>query len=147
MADCEDRLSVKFPANFRGIISSFDFGRLTIGPVVFCTTGDYLSELLELNLQVHWWGSGIRPSNLLMIANSDPCAILLDLGTCEVLSMDAEDGYQKSGKIARNFEKFLRGLGTIVLTRNHINDKRELAQSVFKDVEGQESEFWFELAQ
>lgn len=69
---CENHLAVKFPSSFRNLIAAFDFGQLTIGPVVFCSSGDYLAELITLNERVNWWGDGERPSNLILIGTQTP---------------------------------------------------------------------------
>lgn len=146
IADTEVKLSMHFPIVFRKLISSFDFGNLTIGPVVFCAKGDYLNELIDLNENVYWWGSGQKPSNLIMIANSDPFAILLDETEGKVLAMDSELGWQKPIVIAKDFYNFIRGVGTVMLRRNNTNDKSQLAQIVHEEVGSQSYEFWFGLA-
>jgi len=143
---CENRLSVSFPPAFRASIASLDFGRLTIGPVVFCNTGNYLDELVTLNEQVHWWGSGSRPRELIMIANSDPYPILTNTETGEVLAMDPERGWHSATMIARDFECFLRGIGTVFLLRNSVLDKAIFAQAMCRDVDGQDVSYWLNLA-
>lgn len=144
--DVENKLLVSLPKEFRDLILAFDFGQLTIGPVAFCATGDYFSELFQLNTQVNWWRGEQRPEGLLMVANSDPFAILLDLKTGAVLAMDAEIGYEKSVRIARNFRDFLLGIGTLMLMRNVSNDRQDLARTVSSDVGSVDLEFWLGLA-
>jgi hypothetical protein len=41
----EKTLAVAFPEDFRELIARFDFGNLTIGPIVFGMCGDYLAEI------------------------------------------------------------------------------------------------------
>lgn len=146
VVNVENQLSVTFPAKFREMIQSYDFGKLTIGPIAFCGTGDYLKELIESNVSVLWWGEGKRPHNLVMVANSDPFAILLDVNTGALLAMDAERGWQNSKIIAADFEEFLRGVGTVMLRRNEIADKETLAQAIVVAVGGQDLDFWYGLA-
>lgn len=142
----ESKLSVTLPSDFRDIISQFDFGNLTIGPIAFCASGDYPDELVELNTDVCWWGSGSRPSNLLMIANSDPFVILLDVQSGFVLALDSDTGWESSTKVAEDFRKFLMGLGTVMLKRNETPDRSLLAKAVFADVGSENLEFWSALA-
>ena len=75
--ECERQLGVTFPDDFRALIQTFDFGNLTIGPVAFCETGNYLERLIRWNTGERWWGDGARPESQ-VIAISDPYTILLD---------------------------------------------------------------------
>lgn len=146
LSKCESTLSLGFPPDFRRLISIYDFGNLTIGPVAFCATGDYSSELIEYNEHVVWWGESQRPSNLIMIANSDPFAILLDVNTGDILAMDLELGWQNSVKISENFENFVKGIGTVILLRNAADDKEKLARLVHDVTGSQNINFWITLA-
>ncbi|BBB64203.1 hypothetical protein UNDKW_5930 (plasmid) [Undibacterium sp. KW1] len=147
VAKTEATLGVKFPNEFRTIISEFDFGMLTIGPIVFCAKGDYIQELIDLNTSVCWWREGQRPENMIMIGNSDPFTILLDVNSGCVFAMDPEVGWEKSKIIAGNFLDFFRGIGTAMLMRNEIDDRRGLAQGIFENVKSEDLEFWSQLAQ
>ena len=142
----EKLISTRFPDSFRELIAKFDFGNLTIGPVVFCATGDYLTELIELNSNVTWWGQGQRPENLIMIGNSDPFAILLNTHSGSVCALDSEFGWGKSKKISDDFFGFYSALGTVVLTRNQTLDHRKLAAEILEEVGGEDFEFWLRLA-
>jgi len=146
LLQCEATLSISFPSDFRRLISEYDFGNLTIGPIAFCASGDYQGELLDFNECTRWWGSGERPANLIMIANSDPFAILLDVDTGEVLSMDAELGLHKSTVVSKTFENFLGGIGTTILLRNNVDEKEILAKSVHDAISSQSLGFWISLA-
>ncbi|WP_426990880.1 hypothetical protein ACKI2N_032100 [Cupriavidus sp. 30B13] len=138
-------MSVKLPEKFCQMLARFDFGRLTIGPIAFCGSGDYGRELLSLNEDVHWWGAGARPKNLLMVANSDPFAILLDIDTEAVYAMDPELGWEKAVQIAADFERFVRGVGTAFLCRGRGNASDDLAQSIRLGVQGHDLGFWRNL--
>ncbi|WP_371764996.1 SMI1/KNR4 family protein [Massilia sp.] len=142
----EKLISTNFPYGFRELIAKFDFGNLTIGPVVFCSSGDYLAELVELNLNVMWWGGGQRPENIIMIGNSDPFAILLNTNSGSVYAFDSENGWEKSKKISDDFFGFFSALGTVVLTRNQTLDRRKLAEEILEEVGAEDFEFWLRLA-
>jgi hypothetical protein len=146
IASAEKAVATNFPKDFRELIARFDFGNLTIGPVVFGTSGDYLGEIIELNERAGWWGRAERPTDLLMIANSDPFAILLDCRSGSVYSSDVESGWQKARKIADNFSTFLVGLGTTVLKRFGTHDRYGLANAIAKRVGNDHPEFWLNLA-
>ena len=140
------KLEIKLPRAFRESIKAFDFGRLTIGPVAFCNTGDYLSDVSKLNTTARWWGNGTRPTNFLMVANSDPYAILLAIDTGAVWAMDPEQGYEKAACVAENFEAYLRAIGTIMLRHNDTTDKNLLAREVARDVGDVGLGYWEYLA-
>lgn len=130
----ESSLGVTLPQVFRESIKAFDFGRLTIGPVAFSNTGDYLGDVSKLNTTVRWWGNGARPANFLMVANSDPYAILLAIDTGAVWTMDREQGCEKAACVAESFEAYLRAIGTIMLRRNETTEKSLLAREIARDV-------------
>jgi len=142
----ESALATAFPDDFRDLIARFDFGHLTIGPIVFGTSGDYLAEIVELNEKTRWWGHGERPNNRLMIANSDPFAILLEAGSGFVYALDPDLGPQRSRKIADSFTSFLQGVGTIVLMRQQLEDRHGLATAVSTEVGSEHAGFWCQLA-
>ena len=142
----ENVLGSVLPSEFRGLIGEYDFGRLTIGPVVFCNNGDYLQELVYFNSARRWWGAGLRPNNLLMIANSDPYVIVLDLRDGSVLAMDREFDWRHATRIADRFDFYVRGVGTMMLRRGLINDVSKLSRSVAEDVKSENLKYWTELA-
>lgn len=142
----EKLISTNFPDGFRELIAKFDFGNLTIGPVVFCSSRDYLAELVELNLNVMWWGGGQRPENIIMIGNSDPFAILLNTDSGSIYAFDSETSWKKSKKISDDFFGFFSALGTVVLTRNQTLDRRKLAEEILEEIGAEDFEFWLRLA-
>jgi hypothetical protein len=143
----EREVATPLPCAFREAIQAFDFGRLTIGPVVFGSTGDYLKKLRNLNTNVKWWGEGKRPANLLMVANSDPYAILLDLVTGGVRAMDAERGWKNATEVANGFMAYFRGLGTAMLRRESVGDNLSFANELLADVGGADLAYWANLVQ
>jgi hypothetical protein len=144
----EEKLGIKLPREFTEYIARFDFGRLTIGPVAFGSGGDYLKELIETNQHFCWWGGGKRPDNLLMVGNSDPYVLLLNASSGEILAMDRESEWTKAPPIARHFDLFVRGLGTVMLGRGDLGDveRERLAELVSSDAGGRDSGFWLSLA-
>lgn len=142
----ESSLGLALPKAFRESIKRFDFGRLTIGPVAFCNTDDYLGEIGKLNTSVRWWGDGARPSNFLMVANSDPYAILLAIDTGAVWVMDPEQGHEKAICVAKDFDAYLRAIGTVMLRRNDVADKDVLVREVATAVGDMGFGYWEYLA-
>lgn len=142
----EKTLAIAFPDDFRELIARFDFGNLTVGPIVFGTSGNYPAEITRLNLEAGWWGPGKRPDNLLMIANSDPFAILSDTRSGCVYALDPELGLHRTCKIADSFLSFFLGLGTIVLMRQQVEDRYGLATAVSAGVGSGHTGFWLQMA-
>lgn len=141
----EQRLNVTLPSEFADLVSSYDFGDLTIGPVAFCGSGDYLMELVELNEPVKWWGNGPRPAGMMMIANSDPFSIILNTSTGAVLGFRHEEGWKSARVLARDFSSFFRGLGTAMRRRLAVADKGDLARQISHEVSAEFQEFWVQL--
>ncbi len=143
---CEERLSVRFPPDFRQFISRFDIGSLTIGAVSFCHTGDVVQELTDMNTRdpwgCAWWGEGDRPPSLLRIASTDPYSIVLDTGSNEVHSLDPELGTSEMQVIASDYNLFLRGIGTVFLRRVDDSPDCPLAASIHERVGSQDLQFW-----
>jgi hypothetical protein len=142
----QSRLNFQFPEAFRRVVCAFDLGDLSIGPVSFCGTGDYLSELVQLNKDVTWWGPGEKPADRRMVANSDPYAFLLNGTSGRVSAFDQERGWSNAVDIAEDFESFIRGLGTIMLLRTQVTDREALARKIAKEVGAVDQEFWHFLA-
>lgn len=143
---CESNLNIVLPKDFRRIISLYDFGNLTIGPISFCVAGNYASQLVEYNKEVTWWGNGLRPVNLIMIANSDPYAIVLNTMNGKVVALDPELGLEKATKVSGSSETFIRGIGSIFLLRNNVDDRILLAKYIKEAVDGDDIKFWKFLA-
>lgn len=146
LTQVQNRLNFQFPEAFNRIASEFDLGDLAIGPVSFCGSGDYLSELLQLNEDVKWWGQGARPADWLMVANSDPYAFLLNATSGRVSAFDHDRGWSQAVDVAEDFEYFLRGVGTVMLLRAQVVDVGSLARKVAKEAGAVDEEFWSFLA-
>lgn len=146
VAYVESALDVVLPSAFRETIESFNFDNLTIGPIAFCSSGDYAAELVELNTSIHWCGEGVRPAGWLMVANSDPYAILLSISTGAVWVMDPERGLGEAVCVAADFAAYLRGVGTVILNRSIVVDKAVLVRDVSSEVGGLGPDYWTYLA-
>lgn len=144
---CERRLGVSFPEAFRKLISAFDFGNLTIGPVSFSAAGDYLAELVDFNESVHWWGaSDKRPQDFIMIANSDPFVFLLNVKSGQVYAFDRERDWSELFRVSIDFTGFLRGIGSVMLLHNSVTDTKILGENICMDAQGENKDFWSFLA-
>ncbi len=136
----EERLCTPpWPADFREFLNRYDFGRLTLGPVAFCGNGHYLNDLVTLN------GRRGRPSELLVIASSDPHLILLNLKDGSVLALDNELGWEAAMPVARTFELFMRGLGTMAEARVRRAAPPSLAKTIAAGVGVPDSPYWLTL--
>ena len=135
----EERLGAPLPSDFRRFLEAYDFGRLTLGLVAFCGNGHYLSHLDVLNSRRG------RPSELLVIANSDPYLILLNLKDGSVLALDNELSWEAAMPAALTFELFMRGLGTMAEARARRAAPASLAKEIAADVGVPESPYWLTL--
>lgn len=148
------QLNVVLPEQFESMLQRFDFGRLTIGPIAFCNTGEFLAWLCENNQddpanEYPWWGSGARPSDLLLIADSDPYAVLLNCNAGIVsVFKHGEPWKDQMIVVANAFELFIRGLGTTFLERSEQGGNSSLADEVSIEVGGgRANAFWHWLAE
>lgn len=137
----EERLGTPpWPADFKEFLNRFDFGRLTLGPVHFCGNGHYLDDLVRRNGHVG------RPSELMVIAGSDPYLILLNLRDGSVLALDNELAWEAARPVARTFELFMRGLATMAEARARRAAPPSLAKTIAADVGVPDSPYWLTLA-
>ncbi len=146
---CENHMRTVFPEAFRRILVSYDLGRLTIGPIAFCNSGDYASYLLRINCasEFGWWGEGDRPEGWLMVANSDPYAVLLNTNNGEVFVLRHGEEWKERKCAAFDFETFLQAIGTVFVERLQETEKEAFARRVAATVGGQDAvEFWNALA-
>lgn len=153
LAECEHRLGITFPSAFVALTTQFDFGQLTIGPVAFGNRGDYFAWLVDTNqndLQndLAWWSGANRPEGLVMIANSDPFAIVLDTTSAKVLAFShGSDSANKNFTIAEGFDHFVRGVGTAMLERNPDGGNEDLARNIASSVGvDKNNRFWLWIA-
>lgn len=140
LSECERTLGVIFPPSFVALATHFDFGYLTIGPIAFCSRGDYFAWLIDTNKKgsqndLAWWPGAHRPEGLVMIANSDPFAILLNTKSERVLAFShGTDSVSESFVIADRFDLFVRGVGSAMLERNPGGGNEDLARGIASSV-------------
>ncbi|MFO0454558.1 MAG: hypothetical protein ACK5Z0_00995 [Planctomycetota bacterium] len=153
LSECERKLGVVFTSSFVALTTHFDFGHLTVGPIAFCNRGDYFAWLIDTNQNgsqndLAWWSGAHRPEGLVMIANSDPFAILLDTKSERVLAFShGSDSVSESFVIADRFDHFVRGVGSAMLERNPDGGNENLARRIASSV-GVEpnNRFWLSVA-
>lgn len=149
-----EQLNVVLPEHFKSILQQFDLGEFTIGPIAFCNMGNFFAWIVENNRddvpnESRWWGSAKRPSDLLLIANSDPYAVLMNNTTGGISVFKHGDSWRDTQIIvADNFALFLRGLGTVFIQRNDKGNNSALANDVSNEAGGgSENVFWQWLAE
>ena len=146
----ENKLQIVLPEEFRQLILEYEFGKLTIGPIVFCNDGDYLTWLVERNrddhLQQHAWWSGNRPPSLILVANSDPYAIIYDTASCIVYAFPHGEPHDRAVRIAKSLLLFVRGVSTAFLARAENGVNTELAQEIAFETDS-DADFWLWLCE
>lgn len=96
-------------------------------------------------LGIRWWEDtdvDPRPSNLIMVASSDPWILLLHCVTGQVLAYDCEAGSPTARPIASDFTHLLRGLATVELASGDQVSSQAFFESVADSV-GQPESVWF----
>lgn len=144
------RLDVELPTSFASTLTEFNLGSLTIGPTVFGHETDYADVLLGANIEpvVPWWGTGDRPTSMVMFGNSDPFALIIDCKTGAVLALQHGQGLDRALIVATDFDLFLRGLGTVFVQRQREAGSHELG-AMIGALAGSSAEglaYWRELA-
>ncbi|CAM3821746.1 SMI1/KNR4 family protein [Parendozoicomonas haliclonae] len=137
----ESSINVILSNQFKEFLSLYSLDEFTLGPIAFSNSGDYIKELMEYN-DTRWWGDGDRPSQKIMIANSDPYAIIMDQSTQAIYSFDAEIGLASLQKIANNFDSFIRSLGTCLLDNDPSNQPDKKAKEISTSAGSRSLEFW-----
>jgi hypothetical protein len=136
VARVESALGVRLPEAFRALVSAYDFGSLTIGATAFGFEADYAAELVDGNTapDLAWWGDGARPAQRVAVAHADEHAVLLDCDTGAVLVLTHGDPPARAVAVARDFEAWFRGIGTLAV-RPEV-DRDALADAVGAPPEG-----------
>lgn len=147
MTFCQETLNIRLPSSFIGIVTRFDFGHFTIGPVAFCNCGNYFAWLTNINAAANssmTLGMANRPDGIIMIANSDQFAIFLNAGSGQVLALEHEGNVSNSFLVvAGDFELLLRGLGTAFFERRSDGGNEALGRQIASLVSGNpENRFW-----
>ena len=139
--DVNVRLGVELPHQFREIVTTFDFSKLSIANLSF-EYGKNLQSFLKLNLGLPfgWWGRGPRPSDLLLVGSTDGHSILLSVESGSVLAVEKAAGIEgRTNNIAEDFEQLICIAGSLALeNRRDVRAKTALMLS--------DASFWSELA-
>ncbi|HLL88331.1 MAG TPA: SMI1/KNR4 family protein [Tepidisphaeraceae bacterium] len=146
----EESLDVRLPTSFRSLITQYEFGNLSIGWVNFGTNERYDLELMAWNKPekpyVPWWGTGVRPSKYLLIANSDAYNIFVDLTDGCITAAPRDAFWSTARLVAKDFSTFVRAVGTLYLDATS-NNLDSFVQSIVVEVGGTDgSSFWFDAA-
>jgi hypothetical protein len=152
IAHLKNILKTNIPESFLEIIQQYDFGDFALGDVNFDDKKNYTEFLIKWNTGInpnlyghYWWGTGERPSNYLLIADSDGFMILLDTETEKILAYARTESYRESKTIAANFSLFVRAAATIYINLLTIQNKDlliDIPALIGSDKEG--LDFWEE---
>lgn len=153
LRQAESELAVTFPDSLVELTTGFAFGGFTLGPIVFGTGGDYFTWLRTVNAsdrppELVWWDGAERPESCVLIADSDPFAIVLETGSGAVYAFEhGAPARMAMFKVADRFDLFLQGLGTVLLERTPKKANEALARCAAEGV-GVEAgnRFWAWLA-
>ena len=148
----QETLGVKFPPTFLRLVCKFDLGEFEVCNVRFGVGGDYAGELVRLNCTDEyggkWWRGDTRPANLIVFAVGDPWIFLLDCADGAIYAWLLGDEELCDRRVASDFERFFRALGSIDITR--LNKKAvPSAEEIAKFVQAGDDkvlEFWRETA-
>ncbi len=145
-------LRITLDGAFAGLIRSYNFGSLTVGPITFCNTGDFAAWFVDRNIddesqEYPWWGDGHRPDTLLLVAGSDLYAIVLDNCSGRVLAFQNGQPWKNALVISLGFREFLQGIGTVFLDRDPEGDNQKISTDVATYAGGMDgAAFWDWLA-
>lgn len=78
----------------------------------------------------------------IVVAVSDPYLYLLDLRSSNIFALDRDLSLENRFFIALNFEKFIQGIGTLMLLRDTLNSENELAIQICKELGSECVDFW-----
>ena len=149
----QETLGVKFPPAFLRLVCKFDWGEFEVCNVRFGTGGDYAGELVRLNgtdeYGGKWWPGEARPANLIVFAVGDPWIFLLDCADGAIYAWLLGDEELCGRRVASDFERFFRALGSIDIARlskNAVPSAEEIAKFV-QAGDDNALEFWREMAE
>jgi SMI1-KNR4 cell-wall len=141
----ENQFNLKLPRNFRETIQKYQFRRLSLSYVNFGNSESYLLELGKINIQFepqedsYRWHDSQMPKNMLYICSSSFYVILLDCQTDEIFSIERDYNWEKAEKVAKDFEHFIRGLGTYMVGKLNNQNLENLNFEIGSD---SRSSFW-----
>ncbi|EKY2032102.1 nuclease [Cronobacter sakazakii] len=141
LAKLESELNIKICNDFLSFLNSYDLDSFSLGNVAFGSGENYINTLLELNKNNdfnHWWVGNKRPEGVILIAISDPYTILLNNNDNKDYGITGESYQYQENEISKNFELFVRGVGTLFL-------KEGTASEVAVAVGAVNQDFWQSL--
>lgn len=137
----EQALNVTLPPAFLAFLNQYDLDAFTLGPVTFGIESDYVTHLLDLNgesAESPWWSGPQRPVQQLVIATSDPYAIVLDCNDQKVYAITDTPGAEDREPVAADFELFIRGIGTGFVLEADADD-------IARQVQSRHPDFWQQI--
>lgn len=138
------------PLQFRNILGKWDLGNLVLAGFRFSIDTRYAEALTHMNSGngAEWWADleqDARPNNLVMIAQSDPYILLLNLENDQVMAFSAATGSANSRKVASDSYVLLRALGTAELLSHSAPDIKDFARTLASASGGESFEqFWLD---
>jgi SMI1-KNR4 cell-wall len=146
----EIHYGLKFSKNFREMTQKYQFRKLSLSYVNFGNSENYLLELGKINIQFepqedsYRWHDPQMPKNMLYICSSSFYVIMLDCQTDEIFSIERDCNWEKAEKIAKDFEHFIRGIGTYMVGKLNNENLENLNFEIGSD---SRSRFWRDLLQ
>jgi hypothetical protein len=140
--------AMPLPDPFRDVLKIWDFGNLSLAGFRFSVNEKYADAIAKMNANQsgEWWADREdenRPRSLIMIAQSDPYVLLLDLNSGDILAFTSTMGSQNHRVIAHDLHMLLRALGSAELLSHQAANTEaftlELVQRLGNDVFKQ---FW-----
>ncbi|EMA8656530.1 SMI1/KNR4 family protein [Cronobacter dublinensis] len=141
LSKLESKLNIKICNDFLLFLETYDLDNFSLGNVTFGTGEDYVNTLIELNKESefnHWWLGHRRPESVILIAISDPYTILLNNNNNKIYGISGESYQFEKEEISKNFELFVRGVGTLFLKEGSVSE-------VAGAVGGVNEDFWHSL--
>ncbi|MFT0212768.1 hypothetical protein VQ643_09140 [Pseudomonas sp. F1_0610] len=111
------QLAVTLPKDFQQFADDYDLADFSLGPFCFGYQKEksYWSYLLAINTVDAfggcWWDTVERPAEWLVIALSDPYAVLINCTTEAIYALDSELGLSKALMLAPDFMSFFQAAG------------------------------------
>ena len=149
LEETEVLLGVKLPESLKQMILEYDFGDLTLGAVWFGRKETYLEYLVKYNTYrkgfLNWWGSIDRPTNLLVVADSDGYVVLINTDSGKIVAFDRNESYNKTQVVANDFKLFFQGIATIDIRYRNGRDKELIYNIPLVVGSFNENKFWQEI--
>ncbi|MFW0767458.1 nuclease [Trabulsiella odontotermitis] len=114
----EEELNIKLDSEFLSFITEYDLDNFSLGNISFGSGQNYIDTLIKLNSENdfnQWWSGESRPGGIIVVAISDPYAILLNSFNGEIYAITSESDINENEPISVNFELFIRGVGSLFL--------------------------------